>query len=393
MSHRMHSANLFSAVLAVATLASAQSPCKEDIKISEATPIIKCDVVEGNIEVSQSVSGSLKIEGPKQIKGDLIINNATQLISIESSSINSIDGTLRLQGLQLLSSFKMQSLKSVDKLELINLNQLSGLTLGTSGVTKASSIRIQDTFISDLSGLNIVTADNITIANNARLNTFSSNIQNVTYTLSVVRNAGSMKVQLANLENAGELDFRSIQSFDAPVLEAAGRVSFQESPELLSISANNLTSIKNSLTLNNNKKLSNISFTALKTIGGDMTILNNTALMKINKFPELKTIGSVLLAGSFDTVEIPKLDDISGSVTVTSTTDISEFCGFFDGLKTKGLIRGKESCTSNNTKANEGGAGGTSGGKKTDDDSAAMNLGVSSIMLGLAVVAGLAHLM
>ncbi|KAG6004864.1 hypothetical protein E4U54_000453 [Claviceps lovelessii] len=390
----MHSVTLFSAALAVAGLASAQTPCKKDILISEPTPTIDCDVVEGNIEVDQRVAGSLQIDGPKQIKGDLIINNATQLISISSSSINSIGGTLRLQGLQLLSSFTMQSLKSVDKLELVNLNQLSGLTLGTSGVTKASSIRIQDTFISDLSGFNVATADNITIANNARLNTFSSQLENVTNTLSVVRNAGSMKVDLGKLRHAGELDFRSIQSFDAPVLETASRVSFQESPELLSVSANNLTSIKNSLTLNNNKKLATISFTALKTIGGDMTILNNTALMKINKFPELKTIGSVLLAGSFNTVEIPKLDDISGSVTVTSTTDISEFCGFFDGLKTKGLIRGKESCTSNNAKANEGGSGGTSGGKKTsDDDSAAMSLGVSSAMLGLAVVAGLAQLL
>ncbi|QPH11634.1 hypothetical protein C2857_003469 [Epichloe festucae Fl1] len=389
----MHSVNLLSAVLAVAGLASAQSTCSDNMMISEPTPIIKCDVVSGNIEVDQKVAGSLSIEGPKQIKGDLIINNATQLISISSSSINSIGGTLRLQGLQLLSSFNMQSLKSVNKLELINLNQLSGLTLGTSGVTKATSIRIQDTFISDLNGLNVATADNITIANNARLNTFNSKLENVTYTLSVVRNAGSMKVKLSNLENAGELDFRSIQSFDAPVLGTAGRVSFQESPELLSISANNLTIIKNSLTLYDNKKLSNISFTALKKIVGDMTIQKNGALTKINKFPELKTIGSVLLGGSFDTVEIPKLDDISGSVTVTSTTDISEFCGFFDGLKTKGLIRGKESCTSNNTKANEGGNGGTSGSKKgNDSDSAAMYLGVNSAMLGFAAVAGFAQL-
>ncbi|GAB0133475.1 hypothetical protein EsDP_00001882 [Epichloe bromicola] len=389
----MHSVNLLSAVLAVTGLASAQSTCSGDLMISEPTPIIKCDVVAGNIEVNQKVAGSLSVEGPKKIKGDLIINNATQLIGISSSSINSIGGTLRLQGLQLLSSFNMQSLESVNKLELINLNQLSGLTLGTSGVTKATSIIIQDTFISDLNGLNVATADNITIANNARLNTFNSKIENVTYTLSVVRNAGSMKVKLANLENAGELDFRSIQSFDAPMLGTAGRVSFQESPELLSISANNLTFINNSLTLYDNKKLSNISFTALKKIGGDMTIQKNGALTKINKFPELKQIGSVLLGGSFDTVEIPKLDDISGSVTVTSTTDISEFCGFFDGLKTKGLIRGKESCTSNNTKANEGGNGGTSGGKKSNDsDSAAMNFGVNSAMFGFAAVAGFAQL-
>jgi hypothetical protein len=281
---------------------AATSTCTKDIKISEPTPIIPCEVIDADVIVESTVSGSLSIEGPKQIKGDFIVNNATQLVGITSSSINAIGGTLRLQGLQLLSSFNMQSLKSVNNLELVNLAQLSGLTLGTSGVTKASSIKIQDTFISDLSGLNVATADNITIANNGRLTIFNSKLENITNTLSIVDNASSMQINMSKLETAGELDFRSIKSFDAPLLMTAGRLSFQESPDLLSVSANNLTSIKDSLTLDNNKKLSNISFTSLEKINGDMTIRNNTALLKINKFPQLQTIGgAVLLAGSFDT--------------------------------------------------------------------------------------------
>lgn len=109
----MHSAKLFSAVLAVAGVASAATTCSEDIKITQPTPSINCDVVDANIQVDPAVSGSLSVEGPRQIKGDFIINNATQLVGITSSSINAIGGTLRLQGLQLLSSFNMQSLKSV----------------------------------------------------------------------------------------------------------------------------------------------------------------------------------------------------------------------------------------------------------------------------------------
>lgn len=313
----------------------------------------------------------------------------------------------------------MQALKSVKSLELVNLAQLSGLTLGTSGVTKATSIKIQDTFISDLSGLNVATADNITIANNGRLTMFNAKLENVTYTLSVVDNAGGMQINMSRLESAGVLDFRSIKSFDAPLLQTANRLSFQESPDLLSVSANNLTSIKDSLTLDNNKKLANISFTSLEKISGDMTIRNNTALLKINKFPQLKTIGgAVLLAGSFDTyvhffffflgitvrfcglcsncvlsdsVEIPKLNDIKGAVTVTSTTDISSFCSFFDDLKKNNAIQGKESCTSNNAKANEGGKGGTSG-SGNNTDSAATGLGVNHAVLGFAAVAGFAQL-
>lgn len=84
---------------------------------------------------------------------------------------------------------------------------------------------------------------------------------------------------------------------------------------------------------------------------------------------------------------MPELNDIKGAVTVTSTTDISDFCGFFDDLAKKKAIQGKESCTSNNAKANEGG---TSGGNKTD--SAAMSLGVNHALLGFAAVAGFAQL-
>ncbi|OAA33370.1 ECM33-like protein [Moelleriella libera RCEF 2490] len=389
----MHSVNFVAAVLAVAGLASAQSTCTSDITITQATPVINCDVVDADVTVDPNLGGSLSIEGPKQIKGNMIINNATKLISVSSSTINAIGGTLRLEGLQFLSNFNMQALKSVKSLEMINLSQLSGFTFGTSGVTKCSSINVQDTFISNLDGLNVATADNITISNNRRLNSFDFSLENVTNTLSVVKNAASMQVRMSKLRMAGELDFRSIKSFDAPVLETANRVSFQESPELLSVSANNLSMIKDSLTFDNNKALTNISFLALTKISGDMTIRNNTALLKINNFPQLMTIGSVLLAGSFNTVEIPKLNDIKGTVTVTSTTDISEFCGFFDGLKTKGAIQGKESCTSNNTKALTGGSGGTSGGKNgTSGDSAAMSIGVNAAMLGLAAAVGFAQL-
>lgn len=278
------------------------STCTKDIKVTEPTPIISCEVVDADIIIDGSLAGSLSINGPKQLKKDLIINNATKLISFTSTSIQSVEGTLRLMGLPLLSTFNMQALKSVNNMELINLHQLNELTLGTTGVTKASSIVIQDTFLNDVNGLNIATVDNMTIANNGQLSQFTSKLENVTSRLSITDNAGNMKINMSMLETAGELDFRAIQSFDAPILETAGRLSFQESPQLLSVSANNLTSIKNSLTLDNNKKLANISFTSLTTISGDMTIRNNTDLETINKFPVLKKIGgAILLTGSFST--------------------------------------------------------------------------------------------
>lgn len=207
---------------------------------------------------------------------------------------------MRLEGLQLLSSLNMQSLKSVNNLQLINLPQLSGLTFGTSGVTKSSSITITDTFINDLSGLNIATADTIDISNNAKLTTFNSDLVNVTKSLKLTNNGNTMQVNMSRLETAGDVQFRQVKSFDAPALSMVESIKFNDSPELLTVSANNLTDISASLTFINNKKLSNVSFNALTTIKGDMTIQNNTALAAIEGFPKLKTVGNILLGGSFE---------------------------------------------------------------------------------------------
>jgi hypothetical protein len=96
-------------------------------------------------------------------------------------------------------------------------------------------------------------------------------------------------------------------------------------------------------------------------------------------------------------VKLPKLDQVSGSVVVSSTTDIEEFCKYFDDLKSDGKIDGKESCTFNK-KANEGEDGGEesdgSGSSQSneDDDSAAGSVSINMAVLALAGVAALAQI-
>jgi hypothetical protein len=97
-------------------------------------------------------------------------------------------------------------------------------------------------------------------------------------------------------------------------------------------------------------------------------------------------------------VELPKLDQVSGSVVVTSTTDIADFCKFFNDLKKDNKIDGKNQCTSNNKKANEGKDGGdaTEGSSESsdndDDDSAAGMVSINMAVLALAGVAAVAQL-
>ncbi|KAL6863919.1 cell wall protein [Trichoderma novae-zelandiae] len=398
----MHSSKLLSAVLAAgaASLVSAADSCSKDIKVTSPNPVISCDVVNANIVVDESVAGDLIINGPKQIKGDFIVNNATQLISIQSNTINAIGGTFELDSLELLSSVNMQALKTLNKLNMVKLPQLNSLVFGTSGVTKASSIQVTDTFLSDLSGLNINSVDTLTITNNNKLTAFNSDLVNITTLLSVSSNGNNMDINMTKLQSAAEIQLSNVKSFLVPSLKTITQsLKFDTNPQLLTFSAKNVTHIGDSVTFINNNKLTNVSFPLLTAVG-DLTIQNNTAMKAVEGFPKLGTVaGGVILRGNFDSVELPSLKDVKGGVTVYSTTDISAFCGFFNNAKSKKIIQGQESCKSNVKAANEGGSDGDSstssgsnGSSGNDTDNAVAALSVNNMLLGASVLAGMAQL-
>ena len=85
---------------------------------------------------------------------------------------------------------------------------------------------------------------------------------------------------------------------------------------------------------------------------------------------------------------MPKLGNVFGTATITSTGDISDSCPFFDTLAANKDIQGKPYlCTSNNAKANEGGDGGDSADSSSDPDDAASTVGMSVFALAAAVMA------
>ncbi|KAF7532420.1 hypothetical protein G7Z17_g13645 [Cylindrodendrum hubeiense] len=135
----MHSAQLL-AILAFGAATVSAATCTKAITVTEPTPTISCDVVDADITIDSDLAGDVVINGPKQIKGDFIVNNASGLISLTSTTINAISGTFQLQSLELLSTLEMASLKTVGEIKMIKLPQLSSLNFGTEGVTKMTSI-------------------------------------------------------------------------------------------------------------------------------------------------------------------------------------------------------------------------------------------------------------
>lgn len=394
------------ALVALGASVNAQrdDPCSDDITIRENNPVIDCEIVRGNLIVDESVAGELIVNGPEEIRGDFIVNNVTGLISLSSTTITSITGVFELQDLNLLSNLQLSSLRSVNELVLMRLAQLGSLTFGSTGVTRATSIRISDTHISDLSGLRIATVERFEIDNNDRLVQFTSDLVNITTGLFIVSNGNNMSVEMPRLRSAAELQLGNVRSFEVPLLEeVTASLKFENNPSLSSFSAPNLTSIAESLTFNNNRELRNVSFPVLES-SGDLTVENNANLVDLEGFPALTRIsGGMRLAGNFETVEIPELSTVTGSVNVTSSTDIEEFCEFFDDAKARGDIQGEEDCTSEDPDAigeDADGGSGNSGGSNSDnttetdnEEAAAGILGVNMAVLTVAVLAGLTQLL
>lgn len=387
-------ATILAASVALAGFATAQSTCTKDITISEATPDVDCEVVEGDIIVD--AEGPVQLDGPKQIKGDLIISNATELISFSSTTINSIRN-FELEGLEKLNSLQMDSLETVTSLKMIKLNSLREVTFGSDGITKAKEVLISDTDLSSVA-INCKEVEDFKIDNNKRLVQFDSNLEEVSGTLTFNRNGrDQLEISMPKLQKVGTIDIRNVKSFKAPKLgESKGEIAFNQCDEMESFTFPNMTKTGAGVTIINNKKLANVSFPILKDVGGSLRIVNNTKLVEIEGFPKLETAEDINMGGNFEKIDFPKLDTVRGTSKVSSTTDEDQVCDFFEGrAKDDNVIEAENECTFKNDQANEGGdtdGGSKTGGSSGDDDSAAGIVSMNSAMLGLALIAGIAQL-
>ncbi|KAK3182460.1 cell wall protein Ecm33 [Lecanicillium sp. MT-2017a] len=388
--------------LALAGLATAADTCTDDVTITELTKQFDCEVVEGLVSVSEELNGKLVISGAKQFKGGFNVSGVTNLLGIESDSLNSIGGDFLLQDLNLLTSLKFTALKSINKLTMRRLKIISGLTFGGSGVSNATDVEINDCgALNDLTGLQITTVNNLKIINNPSLTKFDSSLVTINETLILTGNGDSFNVKMSDLETAFDIQVSDVKSFEVPALETIGSaLRFENNSMIESFEAKNLTLVgKNekdggSLSFNNNKALNNLSFPVLEKINGDLTIVNNTNLTELSGFPELTDVyGALLLGGSFEEIDLPKVKSYGGAVTVKSSANISDddFCSFLDNAK----VAGKKSCEANLDEKDANSKDGKGGDKKGSDDgdSGAATFQLSTAAMGLTFFAAVAQLL
>ncbi|RKF63751.1 Protein ecm33 [Erysiphe neolycopersici] len=359
---------------------------------ADASALASCSVVSGNIVIGPSAAGTISIDGPQQLNGNLICENAGGLTSLGSTTINAISGSFELKNLTLLSTLAMGSLRSVNSINWEALPALSQLNFPAT-VTKAKSVLISNTFLSTLDGINLETVQTLGINNNNRLKTFSTQIANVTSSLDINSNGNNLDVSFPNLIRAANMTFRNVSTVSIPSLAIVdGSLGFYGN-YVPSIIAPNLTSVgskadgQGSLAFVANTKLTNISMPLLKTVGGAVQIANNLALTGIS-FPSLSYVGGAIdFSGNFSTPDLPALENVKGGFNLQSTSSID--CSNFDSEHGAGkVIQGVYVCK---TTSDVGGIGSGTGGNSGSKKSAAVTVNYNILTTSLLVLVGLAH--
>jgi hypothetical protein len=401
--------------LAVIGIASAASTSQASIcsqatatvnSQADATALASCTSLSGSVVVGSAAQGTISLDGPTSIAGDLVVANATGLNGFTSSSITSIGGSFTMFQLTILSNLNLGALKSVKSINWDTLNLLSQISFGAT-VTKASSVIIANTFLQSIDGIALDTVDVLNINNNNRLKTFSTNVTNITQTLQISSNGQNLVLGLPNLVWAADATFSNVSSIDISSLQTVNNSLSFIGNTATSIGAPKLTTVGYSaanqklggLSINGNTALTNFSFPALKDVGGQVQIANNTLLVEGVTFPKLEQVsGAIDFAGNFTTPTLPAIQNVFGGFNIQSTAKID--CSTFD-KQNGNVIQGKYTCiTTSDVKSGVGsstttgsGSGTGSSPSSSSSKAAATSFGVNEAVAGLSVVGGILQML
>ncbi|CAJ2502806.1 Uu.00g102000.m01.CDS01 [Anthostomella pinea] len=365
----MFSKELLSAVAAIsfvsgAAAVSCSDPTATVASAADATQVANCQTIKGSVLISTTAGPDINIGGElTEIGGDLVCENNGAIHSLQSSSLETIGGIFQLKNVTQLNSLSFPALGEVGSIDWATLNSLPEPTFGTPGITKAKSVTIADTFIETIDGINVESLTDMNINNNRRLTKFSSSIKSLSNALYIQANGLNLTMEMPNLEWIANMTIANVTSLTVPSLKTVNGSMRFDSNYFENFLAANLTQIQEGdLSFVSNPQLQNISFPVLEKVGGGLTIANNTALGKINGFGALQDVGgAVIFRGSMDDIELPKLENVVGTLVAISTEDLTDSCNTLNKLS-GGVIQGTvTTCHGNDMDANNDTSSDTSG--------------------------------
>lgn len=378
------------ALPALAAASTAYAACSASATLTvqnagDATALATCSTFSGSIAVATGTTEDIALNGIKKLSGNLVATDNANIKRISANDLETLDGEMHLEGLTRLYGVDFPKLKNVDSIKWSALPNLQ--TIGfTAEVEEAQKVDIQNTGLRSLKGINIEEVETLFIANNGYINEITMQLGNVSDSLTLADNNENVKVELPNLIWATNLTFRFCGSVSVPSLETLNGSLGLYNNGFESFSAPNLTTVGEALAVVANEKLSNISFPLLTKITDNLQIANNSALLEIDGFPALESIGGAFdMSGNMSKVETPKLDFVKGAFNLQSTDNVTAACNFYKPLKDKKNIQGLYFCRG---KVEDPG---TEGHKPKDQSSnktgAASSLSAVNGALGLAAMA------
>ncbi|PSK34473.1 hypothetical protein C1H76_9413 [Elsinoe australis] len=344
----MFSKSVIIPALAIAGQAAAQCSTSGTFTIQnqgDAGTLSGCQTYTGSIAIQTGVSSDISLDGVRAITGDLVADNAVGLPSLSASSLETIGQAFSLTNMTLLTSLTFPRLSRVGSLNWQTLPRLSSLGF-TSGVERADSVRIVDTQLGSLDGINLETVGEFTISNNNQLNEIEMQLEQVTGAWNIEFNGRNTSVSLPNLENAFNMTFRNVSSVSIPSLASVNSSIGFWGCTFGSLAAPNLTTVGGSVTLNSNTQLTNVSMPRLTSIRGALQVANNTEYDNIDGFQAVTQVGGAVdCYGNFTDVQLPKLSNVAGAFNLQSSANIDQTCSRFQPLTGRdNVIKGEFTC-------------------------------------------------
>lgn len=375
--------------LAAAGLAAAQCSVSATTTIQnagDATALAACSTFSGNIAIATGTTDDIALDGIKSIKGNIVANSNANIKRISASDLEELQGEMNLDQLTRLYAVDFPKLKKVDSLKWNALPNLQNLGF-TASIETAKKVRIENTGLRSLQGINLQQIQNLFVANNGYINEITMQLGNVSDALTLADNNKAVKVELPNLIWATNMTFRFCGSVSMPSLtKLNGSLGFYNN-DFETFSAPNLTQVGQALAIVGNNNLNNLTFPQLAKISDNLQIANNSKLAEVT-FPVLKSVGGGFdISGNMSKVESPKLDSVKGTFNLQSSENITDACNFYKDLRSKKLIEGGLTCLGKVVDPGTAGHKPTSQNGSGDKANSAAGLSAVNGALGLAAMA------
>ncbi|CAI4056392.1 hypothetical protein SKDZ_03G0230 [Saccharomyces kudriavzevii ZP591] len=328
--------------------------CKKDLHVIDSAQELfhlqnQCEFILGSLQITNYDSNILNLNSLRAIGGNLIIQDSPELIRIQASNLNKIEGLFQLQRLTSLVSVEIPTLNFCRSLEWKVVPILNYVSMDSQNIEIVKDIIISDTSLANVENFNKVQEiDTFNINNNRFLETIHSNVKTIRGQFSVHANAKELELEMPYLREVENITIRDTSLVYLPQLtKVKSSLEFIEN-YFYELNLNNLQKVGGTLGIINNVNLVKIDLENVTDIQGGLMITDNESLEDITFLPNLKQIGgAIFFEGSFKEIMFDSLKLVKGSALIKSSSSLLDCNKWTNPSNGRSIIRGgKFTCIS-----------------------------------------------